>query len=265
MTYQHPQHPSPARGHWSRNPSAVEQLAAAYVAGTLQGRARRRFEGQMHRSPMLVDAVNEWTARMGGLHTSLSPMAPSAQLWDRIAKANGIESVIASKVQAATPVSSGSSPSWWQRLFAPIPAGALALGLVLGSVVPAVWQAQNSSHPNMELPASYVGVLATQDGRPGLIISSLRRGKVVDVKRETPVAIPAGQTLYLWRIDKDGQVQPVGALPDGKFVHVPLDAPAEDVFLPAVELAVSLEAQGASPAQPSQAFVYRGLCGKIWP
>lgn len=250
--------------HWSRNPSAVEQLAAAYVAGTLQGRARVRFEAVMQRNPALVDAVNDWTARLGALHTSLPPVTPSPQLWHRIAQANGLASASASAPGAIT-LGNSSKPTWWQRLFSPVPAGALALGLVLGTVVPAVWRAQVSSHPNMELPASYVGVLATPDGKPGLIISSLRRGTVVDVKRETAVDVPADQTLFLWRIDKDGRIEPVGPLPDGKFVHVALDAPAEEVFLPAVELAVSLEAQGSSPAQPSQAFVYRGLCGKIWP
>ncbi|GAA6142451.1 anti-sigma factor [Hydrogenophaga sp. 5NK40-0174] len=257
------QHPSSFNRHWSGNPSAVEQLAAAYVAGTLRGRARRRFEAEMQRKPMLVDSVNEWTARLGALHTSLPPVSPSPQLWDRIAQANG---VVAAGARGTQPLpASRPAASWWQRLFSPIPATALAMGLVLGSVLPAVWRAQTSDHPNMELPASYVGVLATPDGQPGLIISSLRRGTVVDVKRETPVSIPPGQTLFLWRIDQAGQVQPVGPLPDGKFVHVTLDAPAEEVFKPAVELAVSLEPQGEAPAQPTQPFVYRGLCGKIWP
>lgn len=238
--------------NWYRNPSAIEQLAAAYVAGTLQGRARRRFESAMQTQPALVAAVNDWTRRLGPLHQALPEQAPSAALWTRIEKAT---------TQRAAPA---AAPSWWRRLLAPVPAGALAVGLMVGALLPVLWQAQVSSRRDMELPDSYVGVLATAQGQPGLIVSSLRRGTKVDIKQVTPVAVPAGQTLYLWRIDKAGAVAGVGPLPEGRFTHITLDGPAEEVFFPAVELAVSLEAAGARPAAPSTPYVYRGLCGKLW-
>ncbi len=237
--------------NWYRNPSAIEQLAAAYVAGTLRGRARQRFEAVMRRQPALVAAVNDWTERLAPLHRALPAQAPGTELWSRIAKAT------------ATAPAAGA-PSWWRRLLAPAPAGALALGLLMGMLVPVLWQAHGDYQRDMELPASYVGVLATAQGQPGLIISSLRKGKVVDIKQVTPVAVPPGQTLYLWRIDKAGAVAAVGPLPDGKFTHLALNDTAEQVFFPAVELAVSLEPLGAQPNAPTQPFVYRGLCGKLW-
>ena len=238
--------------NWYRNPSAIEQLAAAYVAGTLQGRARRRFESAMQTQPDLVAAVNDWTRRLGPLYETLPEQATSAALWTRIAKAT---------TQRAAPA---STPSWWRRLLAPAPAGALVAGLLVGTLLPVLWQAQESARRDMELPDSYVGVLATAQAQPGLIVSSLRRGRRVDIKQVTPVAVPAGQTLYLWRIDKAGAVAGVGPLPEGKFVHLALDEPAEQVFFPAVELAVSIEPAGVRPGAPSSAFVYRGLCGKVW-
>ena len=237
--------------NWYRNPSAIEPLAAAYVAGTLRGRARRRFEAVMRRQPALVAAVNDWTERLAPLHRALPAQAPGAELWSRIAKATGT-------APAAV------APSWWRRLLAPAPAGALALGLLMGTLLPVMWQAYGDYQRDMELPASYVGVLATAQGQPGLIISSLRRGKVVDIKQVTPVAVPPGQTLYLWRIDKAGVIEAVGPLPHGNFTHLALSDTAEQVFLPAVELAVSLEPVGAQPGAPTQPFVYRGLCGKLW-
>lgn len=240
--------------NWYQHPSAVEQLAAAYVAGTLQGRARRRFEAVMQRQPALVAAVNDWTQRLAPLHSALPAQAPSAELWGRISKATAI-------APAKTPI---PRMPWWRSLLAPAPAGALALGLLLGALVPAVWQAHGDYQRGMELPDSYVGVLGTAQGQPGLIISSLRRGKVVDIKQVTPVNVPEGQTLYLWRIDKAGAVAGVGPLPSGQFTRLTLSETAEQVFFPAVELAVSLEPVGAQPATPSQPFVYRGLCGKLW-
>lgn len=242
--------------NWYRNPSAIEPLAAAYVAGTLQGRARRRFEAAMQSQPALVDAVNTWTQRLAPLHHALPAHPPSPELWHRIARASpGVAPVAA------------AAPSWWQRLLAPMPAGALALGLVVGTLVPVLWQAHGSHQRGMELPDSYVGVLGTAQGQPGLIVSSLRQGTVVDIKRVTPVDVPPGQTLYLWRIDKAGAVTAVAPLPDvphGPFTRLTLSEPAEKVFFPAVELAVSLEPVGSQPAAPTTPFVYRGLCGKLW-
>jgi anti-sigma-K factor RskA len=237
--------------NWYRNPSAIEPLAAAYVAGTLQGRARRRFEAVMRREPALVAAVNDWMERLAPLHQALPAQAPGKALWGRIAQATGIAAA------------AGAAP-WWRRLLAPAPAGALALGLLMGMLVPVLWQAHGDYQRDMALPDSYVGVLGTAQGQPGLIISSLRRGKVVDIKQVTPVAVPPGQTLYLWRIDKAGAVEAVGPLPNGKFTHLALKESAEQVFFPAVELAVSLEPVGTQPGAPTQPFVYRGLCGKLW-
>lgn len=238
--------------NWYRNPSAIEQLAAAYVAGTLRGPARRRFESAMQTRPALVAAVNDWTRRLGPLHLALPEQAPGAALWSRIAKET---------TQRAAPA---AAPSWWRRLLAPAPAGALVAGLLVGTLLPVVWQAQEGYRRGTELPDSYVGVLATSQGQPGLVVSSLRQGRKVDIKQVTPVAVPAGQTLYLWRIDKAGAVAAVGPVPQGKLVHLALDEPAEKVFFTAVELAVSIEPAGIRPAAPSLPFVYRGLCGKVW-
>ena len=241
--------------NWYHHPSVIEQLAAAYAAGTLQGPARRRFESAMQRQPALVAAVNDWTQRLAPLHRALPAQAPSAALWPRIAQAT------------IRPARAAAAPAWWQRLLAPIPTGALALGLMMGLLVPVVWQIHSDTQRGMELPDSYVGVLGTAEGKPGLIISSLRRGQVVDIKRVTPVEVPPGQTLYLWRIDKAGAITAVAPLPDvpsAPFTHLTLNEPAEQVFFPAVELAVSLEPLGSQPAAPTSPFVYRGLCGKLW-
>jgi hypothetical protein len=62
----------------------------------------------------------------------------------------------------------------------------------------------------------------------------------------------------------------VGTLPalqnlaPGTFAGITLPRTANEVFTRAVELAVSAEPAGTTPAAPSQPFVYRGLCGKLW-
>ncbi|MEN9628023.1 MAG: hypothetical protein RJA10_1250, partial [Pseudomonadota bacterium] len=183
-------------------------------------------------------------------------------LWSRIERQAFGGPAAASAAAAPGPVA--AVQRWWQRLLGPVPAGALALGLLMGSLGPGLWQ-QLQGSAETQLPESYVGVLAKADGKPGLIVSSLRRGRVVDFKTLSPVDVPPGRTLFLWSLDAQGVAQPIAALPTGRFVSLPLPQPAEALFQRAVELAVSVEAAGATPAQPSGAYVYRGLCGKLWP
>ena len=246
--------------NWYHHPQLVDQLASAYVLGTLQGRARRRFEALMQSRPAMARAVDDWTWRLGPLMTTLPSVEPSPAVWQQIAQQAGL----AAPAPASAPSATASAAPWWRRWLAPLPAGALAMGLVVGMVTPLLWQAQTSKPYDTQLPASYVGVLATAQGAPGLIVSSLRQGKIVEVKQVAAVDAPAGHTQYLWRIDKAGTVTPIAPLPNGKFVQVALPEPAEKVFFTAVELAVSIEVAGSAPTAPTQPFAYRGLCGKRW-
>ena len=151
-------------------------------------------------------------------------------------------------------------------LLSPLPAGALAFGLVAGLLIPTVMQRLNppAEVGDSSVPASYIGVLATPEGRQGLIVASLRQGRTVDLKQVSPVQPAPGQTLFLWTLDAQGQARPVGAIPAGAFVQAPLPDVAEKVFAQAVELGVTLEAVGAAPTVTSGPWVYRGLCGKVW-
>ncbi|MBC7991924.1 MAG: hypothetical protein H7Z15_01600, partial [Rhizobacter sp.] len=65
-------------------PELVDRLAAAYVAGTLRGAARRRFVSLMRSHPGLRSAVQAWEARLMPLTASLAPVPPPPRVWQRI-------------------------------------------------------------------------------------------------------------------------------------------------------------------------------------
>lgn len=239
---------------WHQNPRLVDLLAGEYALGTLQGGARRRFETLLAHRPDLAEAVARWNERMVPALLALAPQEPAPATWRAIEQCLGLAAATAGR-------------PWWRLLLQPASAGALALGLMVGVLLPGRWHAGRGGPDaplSTQLPESYVGVLGLADGRPGLIVSSLRQGRTVDIKRVATVPVPAGQVLYLWAIDAAGQATPVAPLPPGPFVHLQLGAPAETVFARAVELAVSLEGEGSSPSAPAGSFVYRGLCGKLW-
>jgi anti-sigma-K factor RskA len=257
--------------NWYHSTRAVNELAGQYVLGTLRGPARRRFEAVMRQRPDVAERVADWEARLHRMAHSLPPVAPSPALWEALALQAGLP---AAQPAAATPPRAAQrppAPGLLQRLrqalqavLAPLPAGALAFGLAAGVLIPNVYQALNPPAHDTELPESYVGVLARPDGRPGLIVASLRRGRAVDLKQLSPVVPPPGQTLFLWVIDAQGRASPVGPVGHGAFVRVPLPDVAENIFSKAVELGVTLQTTGSAPAAPTEGWVYRGLCGKVW-
>ncbi|MFN0184634.1 MAG: anti-sigma factor domain-containing protein [Aquabacterium sp.] len=233
---------------WHDHPELVDRLAAAYVAGSLRGPAARRLLALAQRHRGVALALADWSARLAPLFDSLPDVPLPAPRW---------------RPPALKPPAAG-----WRAWVRPGPVLGVALGLLLGLAGPPLWLALRPTAPAQALlPESYVGVLATADGRPGLIVSALRRGREMELKTLAPINVPPGLQAVLWRIDKDGQVSVVAPVPGAgrdKFTRLPLPDEAERLFFPAVELAVSLEPEGSLPAKPTAAFVYRGLCGKFW-
>lgn len=269
---------------WYHHPELVDRLAADYVAGSLRGGARRRMEQVAAHNPMVAAALAEWSERLLPLFAEVAPLAPQPGLWRRIAaklpapedagsrgQRGGSQDwrprVARSPGQVAQPGGGASGRPLLGGWLGGFVAGAvvLSLALLLSGLWPAPWRAPTQGPAGL-LPESYVGVLATAAGKPGLIVSSLRRGRELEVKTLAPVDVPAGQTLFLWRLDAQGRATAIGPLPrtPDKVYRVPLPAEAESLFFPAVALGISREAQGSAPSVPSGPFVYQGLCGKLW-
>ncbi len=226
-----------------------DHLASEYVLGTLHGHARARFVQLLRGEPALQTRVAFWESALTPLALSLSS-APSARVWR----------VIAARVAPPPP---SRAHGWLARWFGVRTLAPLAAGLFLG-VTATLLGPNLAGLSETQLPESYVGVLAAADGRAGLIVSSRRHAKVMDLKQVQPVALSAGHTLFLWAIEADGKTHPISPVPQGKFVQVALAQTSEQLFAKATELAVSIEVAGAAPAAPGGPFVYRGLCGKLW-
>jgi anti-sigma-K factor RskA len=246
---------------WFDHEEVLKRVASEYVLGTLHGAARRRFEGLLNASGPAARQANRYVAQWQEHWLAEELKLPEVQapkaLWAAIEQHTG---------KPAATKESSKLGEWFASLFKPVPLAALALGLTLGVLVPKLLALNESAQQlaMAQLPESYVGVLATSAGRTGLIVSSLRRGRVLDIKRVSAVDVPNNQVLFLWGIDSSGKAFAIGEVPSGAFVSVALKATSEELFFKANELAVSLETPGAQPSIPSGAFVYRGLCGKLW-
>jgi anti-sigma-K factor RskA len=268
--------------NWWHRPELLDRLAGEYVVGTLHGGARRRFEAVMAAHPAVARAAARWAQDLQPLDAAIGHPAADPALWSSIerrlfggAAASGAtagRTGAAGRPGPAAAGAGGTATAGWRRWLGPRPAATLAFGVAAG--IAATLLLQPGQRPGgavatTQLPESYVGVLATADGRPGLIVSSLRRGRTLDIKLVNAVPLPAGRQWVLWTIDAQGRRQPVIALPPlaASFTSVALPADSETLFSRAVELAVSAESAAtsvASLAAPTEPFAWRGLCGKLW-
>jgi len=93
-------------------PELLDQLAGAYVLGTLPVRARRRFARLMKTHAAIAQAVHAWEQRLTPLASTVPPVTPPAHVWKAIhariesapATASGIAKWFKDLFSATTPV-----------------------------------------------------------------------------------------------------------------------------------------------------------------
>ncbi len=243
-------------------PELLDRLAAEYVLGTLQGRARRRFERVQRSVPAAQAAVRAWNDRMAGLATPVEPVAPPARVWH----------AISARTQ---PARATRKASWWQGWWRPALGFAFGVLMTTGIVLlapNAFVSIDELAQRNQALPQSYVGLLVDGDNVPRLLVSSTRHGTRVTVKSLRPIDVPASKVLQVWALprDKDGKELPpfpIGVAqptkPPGSTTFEMSDT-SEKLLSNVTRLAVSLEDAPRSKGDQPGAFVLSGHCVKLW-
>lgn len=213
-------------------PELADRLAADYVAGTLRGRARRRFEALLPAHAALRAAVRAWQDRLMPLTAAIAPQQPSPAVWRRIeARIGG--------APAAAP-----APGWWARLAfwrgfsALATVAAVSLAVLLASPPPAqppIVVVLNATVPaggpaGAIVPASFVASISGD-------------GRSVVTRPLTPVSLQADRVLELWAAAGNEPPRSLGLISaSGATVVRRTSLPVGTDHL-----AVSLEPPGGSP------------------
>ena len=240
-------------------PERLDRLAREYALGTLAGPARRRFERVLRGSPAATLAVGVWQERLAGLAQSVPAMQPRASVWA------GLERRLFAPPPAAAP--DAGWLGWLARLFSGRGLGGALAGVLLCLVVLRLQPGLIGMEPRVDaLPQSYVGLLTDAAGKPTVLASSRRHGRLLTVKLLQPIAVPAGRVAQLWALPMDGSAPfPVGVVPSSGSATIALAEPSEKLFFNVARLAVSFEPAAAKPGDaPSGEFVLSGHCVKLW-
>ena len=233
-------------------PERLDRLAREYALGTLAGPARRRFERVLRQAPVAMRAVGAWQERLGGLTSAVPAMQPSESVW------RGLEQRL---FASAAPL------QWLRSVFSVRALGGVLVGALLCVVLLRFQSGLIGLEPQSDtLPQSYVGLLTDSAGKPTVLASSRRHGRLMTVKLLQPVVIPAGSVAQLWALPRDGSAAfPVGVVPGSGTGTVALADTSEKLFFDVSRLAVSIEAAPAKAGdKPSGDFVLSGHCVKLW-
>lgn len=225
-------------------PALVDALAAQYVAGTLRGRARRRFEALLPSHPALQAAVREWQLRLMPLTGVLPPQAPPARVWQ------AIERRLWPAVAAAAPLSWWGRLALWRGLSALASVAVVTLAVLLASPPPAL--------------APVVVVLASTGadaGTAGTFVASLSGdGRALVTRPLLPVALQADRVFELWSVPPEGAPRSLGLISASGATVLQRDKlPATLLRGGTAALAVSIEPPGGSPTgTPTGPVVFAG-------
>jgi anti-sigma-K factor RskA len=219
----------------------ADRLAAEYVAGTLRGGARRRFESLLPAHALLREATRAWQDRLMPLTAALAPVQPSGQVWRHVSERIGDGGSNAKEGRGAR-----HRLAFWRGLTAVASVAAIGLAVLLVS-------------PHAVPPPVVVVLAATNAGgapQPGAIVASISGDGASLVARPiVPVSVQADRSLELWAVPTQGAPRSLGVLAGGSGTV----ALRGKVLAGADTLAVTLEPAGGSPTgKPTGPIVYAG-------
>ncbi|EKF74764.1 hypothetical protein A11A3_07068 [Alcanivorax hongdengensis A-11-3] len=212
-------------------------LAAEYVIGTLQGKARRRFERWMMESPRLRRQVWYWERNFQPLNHAVEPVVPPPQAWNNIDRR-----LFGTPRQAAERV----APWRW--------AAGLAMVALLAVLV---W----TPYPTAPAPVvGYLGVVQDQQSQPLWLLDASQKSHELTLKALPTVPAPGpNQSYELWLLPTSGAPVSLALLPTGGAeLRVTLSPDQLQDLLRSRHLAISIEPAGGSPTgQPTGPVVYQ--------
>ncbi len=220
------------------NGELLDRLAAEYVAGTLRGAARRRFEGLIAGHIPARLAVRRWEQRLIGLSMRLPPVRPSANVWQRI------ESQVA-RTQPAAAAARPAPSQLWQGIAAGIAAIAVALGALLVTRKPEVQVQVQVEKQAVE--SAHTAVVA-DDTAPIWVVNAFPELGEIRVTALRSVELANDRSFELWMLPDSGAAPvSLGVLPTSGVAVLPLSAGKLQILTATSKIAVSVEPAGGSP------------------
>ena len=228
-----------------QNPEVFEQLAIEYAVGTMQGRARKRFEVLMDTHFYLRATVDAYENKFANLVELLPDAKPSNKVWDNIE----------AHIKESTPQE--EKTPWWQTNFFKQGFGMTAMALVVAAVL--IYNPMTGHDPIATAYSSYNAVMESDEG--AMAYTKIDRSDLklsIDIMK--PVYVSDDLELTLWCHPKDGgKPMKMGTISKTGKTELTISEEEFENLKNVGKLAVSLEKKGlATIKEPSTRIILTG-------
>ena len=239
-------------------PELQEALASAFVAGALQGPARRRFEALMRTRPALRRRVEAWEDRLTPLADGTPEVAPPPRVW------RAVQQRIAPAAQpaAARPAAFWGSLAFWRPFGAVAACLALLLTAYTGyTVMESRTAEQIAEVAPQQIAPSYVAVLEDDANQPVLVVTAFKGPWRLTVEPLRDLTPYQGKVFQVWAVERgSGTTRPLLQVTSGEVLRQPLGEDGWNAIKTSEFLSVTVEDAGAAPAAPSGPVLFQGPC-----
>jgi anti-sigma-K factor RskA len=239
-------------------PQLQEALASAYVAGALQGPARRRFEALMRSRPSLRRRVEAWEDRLTPLADGTPEVAPPARVW------RAVQQRVAPAAAAPAARSSGfwNSLAFWRPFGAVAACLALLLAVLSGySLLEPRTGEQVAEVTPQQVAPSYVAVLQDDADQPALVVTAFKGPWRVMVEPLRDLTPYQGKAFQIWAVERgSGATRPLLQVTSSTVLQQPLGEDGWEAITTSEYLSVTVEDAGPAPAAPTGPVLFQGLC-----
>lgn len=210
-----------------KTPERIERLAAEYVLGALQGRARQRFERWMMESVRVRQEVWYWEETLGRLASQVPEKEPPASAWHAIERRLGMTEPAIEKTHAR-------SRLWWPAWSSLATAAALVMAIML------LQQPSDSS-------ALSGAVVQSDVDSPLWLITESPTERRLRLRPVAAESAQAGKDYELWIVPDAGAPLSLGVISVDGVYQVELSDRDREILGRSRTLAISLEPRGGSP------------------
>jgi anti-sigma-K factor RskA len=220
-------------------PELRDRLAAEYVVGTLQGRARDRFERVLLASPRARADVERWERQLNSIALELPERQPPRRVWRRIER----------RVRPAP-----ERRGWaWPLAALASTAAAVVLAAYILLAPPT-----GGGPPGFGAP-DYVALVGNRGEGPRWALAAHTEPGMMMVRTLQPASADPEHDHELWLVREYGDPISLGILPDQGNARHNMPAAAVSSTNPRASVAVSVEPPGGSPTgAPTGEVVFQG-------
>lgn len=227
-----------------QNPEIFEQLAIEYAVGSMQGRARKRFEVLMETHFYLRATVDAYEIKFANLVELLPEKQPSKQVWKNIE----------AQIKASTPQE--KKTSWWQSSFFKQGFGMAAMAVIVSAVL-----LLNPMTITPEATATvYTAVLESDSNVPMAVTKIQKSDMTLSVDIMKKVHIADNMELTLWCHPKDGGMpMKMGTISKSGKTNIKISKKEWQEMKGVGSLAISVEHRGSNTAmKPTGKIILKG-------